>query len=315
MALVCVWAALMLLTFREWSEMAWQWWNSDSYAHILLIPPIIAWLAWMRRDDLTTIAPRCWWPGLGLLTGALLLWLAGRVSGINLLAHAGAVAAFAAIVPTLLGPRAAALLALPLGFAVFLVPFGEEIVWPMQIVTARLVIQLTHLSGVDAALSGIYITTPVGLFIVAEACSGVKFLIAMIALGVLAAFTGFASWLRRILFLLACVIVPILANAVRAWGTIYLAQFIGAERAGGIDHLIYGWVFFAVVVAIVLGLAWCWFERTPEDTGWSLAELDRSALLAQMETFDGRLPILAGSAIAIAALAAVSAIGFATANG
>ena len=54
--------------------------------------------------------------------------------------------------PVVLGPRATALLALPLGFMVFLVPFGEEIVWPMQIVTARLVIQLAHLSGIDAAL-------------------------------------------------------------------------------------------------------------------------------------------------------------------
>ena len=46
--LAFAWAALFVLTLREWGEMAWQWWNSDSYAHILLIPPIIAWLAWMR---------------------------------------------------------------------------------------------------------------------------------------------------------------------------------------------------------------------------------------------------------------------------
>ena len=62
--LAFVWAALFALTLREWGEMAWQWWNSDSYAHILLIPPIIAWLAWMRRDELTAIRPRPWWPGL-----------------------------------------------------------------------------------------------------------------------------------------------------------------------------------------------------------------------------------------------------------
>ena len=212
-------------------------------------------------------------------------------------------------------PGAAALLALPLGFMVFLVPFGEEIVWPMQILTARLVIRLAHLSGIDAALDAIHITTPFGLFIVAEACSGVKFLIAMIALGVLAAFTAFSSWKRRTLFLLACVIVPILANAVRAWGTIYIAQFIGAERAGGVDHLIYGWVFFAVVVAIVLGLAWRWFERTPDEAGWSLAELERSPLLARLEAFAAPLPIVLGAAIGLGMIAGAFAIGLSPAYG
>ncbi len=313
--LAFVWAALFALTLREWGEMAWQWWNSDSYAHILLIPPIIAWLAWMRRDELAAIRPKPWWPGLVMLGTALAFCLAGRASGINLIAHAGAVAALSASVPSLLGPRAAALLALPLGFMVFLVPFGEEIVWPMQRLTAHLVIALTHLSGVEAALETIYITTPVGLFIVAEACSGVKFLIAMIALGVLAAFTGFSSWSRRAVFLLACVVVPILANAVRAWGTIYLAQYIGPERAGGIDHLIYGWVFFAVVVAIVLGLAWRWFERTPEEAGWSLAELERSRILSRLEAFDARLPLVMGLALGACAIAAALAIGLAPANG
>jgi exosortase len=167
--LAFVWAALFALTLREWGEMAWQWWNSDSYAHILLIPPIIPWLAWMRRDELAAIRPKPWWPGLMMLGTALAFWLGGRASGINLIAHAGAVAALAASVPSILGPRATALLALPLGFMVFLVPFGEEIVWPMQRLTAHLVIALTHLSGVEAALETIYITTPVGLFIVARA--------------------------------------------------------------------------------------------------------------------------------------------------
>lgn len=313
LTLLC--AALLLPTLREWGEMAWQWWNSDSYAHILLIPPIIVWLTWSRRDVLAETDLRPWWPGLALLGLALALWVTGRASGINLVAHAGAVAALASSVPAMLGPRATALLALPLGFMVFLVPFGEEIVWPMQILTARLVIQLAHLSGIDAALDAIHITTPFGLFIVAEACSGVKFLIAMIALGVLAAFTAFSSWKRRILFLIACVIVPILANAVRAWGTIYIAQFIGAERAGGVDHLIYGWVFFAVVVAIVLGLAWRWFERTPDEAGWSLAELERSKLLARLEAFAAPLPIVVSAALILCVMAAGFAIGLSPAYG
>lgn len=139
--------------------------------------------------------------------------------------------------------RASLLLALPIAFAAFLVPFGDEIIPPLQLITADIAIVLTRWSGVPASIDGIYINTPAGLFIVAEACSGVKFLVAMVTLGVLVCFTRFASWRRRAEFLAACVIVPIIANGVRAWATIFVAQYIGAEKATGFDHIVYGWVF------------------------------------------------------------------------
>ena len=82
-----------------------------------------------------------------------------------------------------------------------------------------------------------------------------------------------------------------------------------------VPGLIYGWVFFAVVVAIVLGLAWRWFQRTPEEAGWSLAELERSRILSRLEAFDARLPLVMGLALGACAIAAALAIGLAPANG
>lgn len=304
--------ALIALSLREWGEMLHIWWNIDSYSHILLIPPIIAWLVWIRREEVAEVAPRGSWPGLAAVALALALWLAGRYSELNLLAHAGAVAMLPAAVLTLLGPRVAALLALPLGFAVFLVPFGDEIVPPLQYLTAEMAIALTHMVGVTARIDGIYIHTPAGLFIVAEACAGVHFLIAMVALGVLTSFTSFTSWRRRALFMLACVVVPILANGIRAWATIYIAQFVGAEAAGGFDHIVYGWIFFGLVVALILGVAWRWFEREPEDAGWSVAELRDSTLLAVLERHSGRTRILLLVILALAAGAAALAFGLPT---
>ena len=147
----------------------------------------------------------------------------------------------------------------------FLVPFGDELVPPLQTITAKLTIAMVGLSGVPAVINGVFIDTPAGLFEVAEACSGVKFLVAMVALGVLIANVGFRSWKRRAIFMALCIVVPILANGVRAWGTIFAAQYVGVERAAGIDHLIYGWVFFALVIAAVLGLSWRYFDRSIDD--------------------------------------------------
>lgn len=276
-------ALLMLVARAEWAEMLHQWWVIDTYSHILVVPLIIGWLVAIKRAELVKGTPQAWLPGLAMVGAALLIWLLGRVSGINLLAHAGAVGALQAAVIALLGPRASLLLALPIAMGVFLVPFGDEIIPPLQMITAKIAIALTHWSGVEAEIEGINIFTPAGLFIVAEACSGVRFLIAMIALAVLVCFTALASWRRRAAFMAAAVIVPIIANGVRAWGTIYLAQIYGAEWAAGFDHIVYGWIFFALVLAAVLGATWRWFERAPEDYGWRAEDLPANAVFLRLD--------------------------------
>lgn len=267
-------ALLFALTFAEWREMAHQWWDIDTYAHILLIPPILAWLVWLRREELQKIVPMAWAPGLLVTATGLAIWFAGRLLEANIVSQGGAVVAFQGAVAALLGIRAALVLAFPLLYALFLVPFGDEIVPPLQEVTAQIAVALTHASGVPANLHGLFIDTAAGRFVVAEECSGVKFLIAMVALGTLVAWTAFRSWKCRVVFLLGAALTSVLANGVRAWGTIYLAQYIGAERAGGIDHIVYGWVFFAVVIAAVLAAAWRFFEREPADAGLTADEAD-----------------------------------------
>ncbi|MEL7217354.1 MAG: exosortase A, partial [Pseudomonadota bacterium] len=257
---------MIILMAREWGEMLHQWWDIDTYNHILLIPFIIVWLVAMRMKELSKIKPQPWLPGLVLVAAGIGLWLAGRSTEINLLAHAGAVGAMQAAIVAVLGLRVALLCALPLCFGALLVPFGDEIIPPLQMITADIAIALTLWSGIPAVIDGIYIDTPVGLFIVAEACSGVKFLIAMVTLAILVCFTRFESWTKRAVFMSAAIVIPIIANGIRAWGTIYIAQSQGVEFAAGFDHIFYGWIFFAIVVALVLAGAWRFFRFAFEET-------------------------------------------------
>ncbi|QYU70860.1 exosortase A [Leptolyngbya sp. 15MV] len=263
--LAAAWAALFVLTRQDWAAMAHQWWNVSTYNHILFIPVIVGWLVWIRRGELARIEPGAWWPGLLALAGALFVWLLGTLGGVNIVAQVGAVMALQAAVLTLLGPRIVAALLFPLAYALFLVPFGDELVPALQMVTARMTIALTRWSGVPAEVDGVFIDTPAGLFEVAEACSGVQFLVAMIAFAALVAHSCFRSWTRRAVFAAVALVLPVLANGVRAWGTIYIAQSQGIAFAAGFDHVFYGWIFFALVVAILLALSWRWFDRDPED--------------------------------------------------
>ncbi len=295
--LAIAWVMLIAAFMPDWMRMVGQWWNSSTYTHILLVPAIIAWLVWVRRLAVVRLDPQAWWPGLLMVGGAAAIWLLGAFSGLDLLRQAGAVALLPASAVMLLGPQVSTALTFPLAYFVFLVPFGDELIPALQLVTAKLTIALTHFSGVKAAIDGVFIDTPAGLFEVAEACSGVKFLIAMIAFGALAANVCFRSWPRRIAFMALAIVAPILANGVRAWGTIYLAQSYGVEAAGGFDHIVYGWIFFGLVMAGVLGLSWRFFDRPSDDPMVDLASIEGSPLLTRL------------AAMKIASLTALAVVG------
>lgn len=302
--LALAWTGLIVLTGAAWAEMADQWWNSSTYNHIVLVPAILAWLARLRWPELAKLRPQACWPGLAWLAAGLIAWTLGIAAGVNTMDELGAVMLLQGAIVVLLGPKVTAGLLFPLGYMFFLVPIGGEMIAPLQAITARIAVALTHLSGVSATLSGVFIDTPVGRFEVAEACSGVKFLVAMIALGTLVAHMGFRSAWRRALFMAACGVVPVLANGVRAWGTIYVAQSQGVAFAAGFDHIVYGWIFFALVMAAVLGVAWRFFDRPADDRLVDIAAMERSPTLDAIARFEiGGWRALAAMLTAVAATA------------
>lgn len=286
--LTLCWAALFVLFLGDWRAMAGQWWNASTYNHILLVPPILAWLVSLRARELARLTPEGWWPGLAGFALAGFAWVLGDLAGLALLTQLAVVAMLQASVLALLGPRVAAGLLFPLAYMLFLVPFGDELVPLLQLVTARIVMALLHLAAIPATLDGVFITTPAGYFKVAEACSGVKFLIAMTAYGALVCQVCFVRWRRRAAFMVLSLVVPILANGVRAWGTIVIAGWQGIAFAAGFDHIFYGWIFFALVMALTMAAGWRWFDR-PRD----VAPISAEAILA-----DARLARLARLAVA-----------------
>ncbi|HZG47433.1 MAG TPA: exosortase A, partial [Allosphingosinicella sp.] len=290
-------AALLLLFWRDAADMASIWWNSSTYNHCLFIPFIIGWLVWQRRAELNRLVPQAWLPALALVGVGAFGWLLGYAGGISLARHAGLVLMLQGAVITLLGKAAARGLAFPIFYAFFAIPFGDEFVPPMQTLTAELTMGLLNLTGVPALLEGVFITTPAGYFEVAEACAGVKFLVAMVALGALIANVCFRSWRRRALFLFACIAVPVLANGVRAWGTIYVAEGTSVEFASGMDHVIYGGFFFAIVMAAIIGVAWRFFDRRIGDRWFEPTQLQRPGAAPDAER---RLWLAAGLVASLA---------------
>ncbi len=281
--LALAWLAIFVLFAPDWASMVMLWWDSSTYNHILVVPAILAWLVWQRAPELAELAPRAWRPGLVPLAGTLFVWLLGDISGLATASHLGVVAMLQSTVLLILGPRVAWALLFPLCYAAFLVPIGDELVPALQMITADITIALTSASGIPAHVEGVFIDTPAGLFEVAEACSGVKFLVAMTALGTLVAHVCFRSWWRRAGFMALAVTLPILANGVRAWGTIFIAQSQGIGFAAGFDHIVYGWFFFAIVMALLLALAWKFFDRRIDDPFIDAQSIKAIPVLTRLE--------------------------------
>jgi exosortase A len=258
-------AAILAIFHRDVVDIVTIWWTSSTFNHCLLIVPILGWLVMQRKDELAKLTPQPWWPPLLYAGAGAFGWLLGDAAGVALARHLGVLMMLQGAVSALLGWNITKGLLFPFFYAFFLVPFGEELVPLLQTVTAKMCMWLLGLSGIPAHLEGIFISTPNALFRVAEACSGVKFLIAMVALGALVSNLCFKSWPRRAAFMAVCVVVPIIANGLRAFSTIYVGHHGNLQFAASMDHVIYGWVFFAVVIALVLAIGWRFFDRRADE--------------------------------------------------
>lgn len=293
-ALGIVVGSVLLLFRRDAAHMASIWWNDATYNHCLLILPIIAWLVWQRLPELRRLEPSAWTPGLAAVAVGAFAWLLGEAAGAAVARHFGLVVMLQGAVVACLGQAVTRGLAFPLAYALFLLPIGGALVPPLQTLTADMAMALLGLTGVPAHVEGVFITTPGGYFEVAEACAGVRFLIAMAAFGALAANLCFRSWKRRAAFMAAALVVPVVANGVRAWGTIYVAEQSGVEFAAGFDHVLYGGVFFGFVIALLIAGFWRWFDRGPGEP-WFVPEALAGAA-------GGPLGLVAAGILALAAL-------------
>jgi exosortase A len=242
------------------------WADSSAYNHCFLIIPISLYLIWERRSSLAETTPRPTLWGLGLILPLSIAWLLAAKLDVLEAQQFIVIAIVEAMLFTLLGGAVFRGLLGPLLYLFFLVPSGEFLVPPLQDFTARFAVAGLRLLGVPVFSDGTFIDIPEGGFVIAEACAGLRFLVASVAYGVLFALLVYRSPGRRIVFIALAIAVPILANGLRAFGIIYAAHLIGSASAAAADHVLYGWIFFTLVITLLTLLGLSFAERAPSRT-------------------------------------------------
>ena len=228
------------------------WYDSTAYSHCFFVIPIAAYLAWDRRHALagTPIEPLPWAALLALPLG--FAWLVAERLGIMEGRQLVAMTLVEVLFLAVLGWRMCWALAAPLLYLYFLVPFGAFFTPKLQDFTAGFINAGLDFLQIPYASNGYMIEIPEGRFYVAEACAGLRFLIASIAFGTLYACLIYRSFTRRAVFMLASIIIPIIANGFRALGIVVLGHILGSAQAAAADHVLYGWMFFSIVILLLI---------------------------------------------------------------
>lgn len=257
--------AAVVLLIGYWptvESLVWVWDHDGTYQYAFLIPPLSLWLAFNLRQEVRANppVPSAW--GLLAVAGLAFLWYVGVLIDVNLVQHVALVCLVPALVLACWGWRTLWVLAFPLGYlVVFAIPWGDGLVGPLQDITAHFAVSALELTGSPVLMNGREIITPAAVWMVADACSGVKFFIACSALGCLYAYLMYQRWRKRLLFVAMAAVVPIIANGLRVYFTILIGDTWGLEYATGVDHMIFGWQFFGTVLLLLLLIGW--FFRDP----------------------------------------------------
>jgi exosortase A len=251
---------IVLLYWRTAASMVAIWWRSETFAHGFVVVPICLWLVWRRREALSQVEMKPWSPGLAGILAAGGLWLAASAADALSAKQFAFVLMIEATIVTVIGLRATRVLMFPLAFLFFAVPAGEILVPRLIEWTADFTVAALRASGIPVYREANHFVIPSGTWSVVETCSGLRYLIASLMVGTLYASLAYQTATRRAAFVAASILVPIVANWFRAYMIVMLAHLSNNKIAVGVDHLIYGWIFFGLVMLLLFWVGSFWQE-------------------------------------------------------
>ena len=248
LAVVAVLLGILVVHAETAASIVSIWIRSETFTHGFIVIPVTCWLVWQRRAELEAIAAQPFLPGVALVLVGGAAWLAATLSDVQAGRQFALLFMLEAAILAVVGIAVVRTIAFPLAFLAFAIPFGEFLIPTMIDWTADFTIAALQLSGIPVYREANHFVIPSGSWSVVEACSGVRYLIASTMVGTLYAMLTYRSTKLKVVFIAASILVPIVANWLRAYGIVMLGHLSNNRIAVGVDHLIYGWLFFGVVM-------------------------------------------------------------------
>ena len=262
--LACVVVAVLATYWSTVVDMVGQW-RTSTYSHQVLVAPLALYLVWRRRKQLAAIGPKPSVWALLFVPLAAFGWLLGDLTATDVVQQFSLVALLVVLIVGTTGWEAARVLAAPLVFLFFAVPAGDALIPLLQDYSAWSAVKLLDLTRVPVLLEGRLITIPSGKWEVAEACSGIHYLLAMVTIGFVYADVMYRKFSRKAIFLAACIVTPIVANGIRVYGILLTDYLGGTNLARSTDHIIAGGIFLTLITILLFVAGMRWRENRVDD--------------------------------------------------
>jgi exosortase len=248
-------AAVVCLYFPVLADLVTQWQTDENYSHGFLIPLISAYLIWERRQQLLRAPTRVSVSGYFVLLLGLTLLVVGQAATFGYAARLSLLLVLAALPLFLRGPDVLRIIAFPLAYLIFMIPLPapalNQIAFPLQVLAARVATGTLDLLNFPVLREGNIISLAAVRLEVAEACSGIRSLISLLALATIYAYLTQKMWTPRLLLILSAIPIAVIANAVRVTLTGVLAYTLGLRTAMGFYHTFAGWLIFVIAFGIL----------------------------------------------------------------
>ena len=300
LAILCAYATVLV-------KLSHDWWSDENYSHGLLIPFIIGYILWLRRDNFAAepVRPSMLWGGAAIIFALFALW--AGVAGAELYTQRlSLVLLLAGITVYFWGINLLRFILVPLGLLLLAIPIPaiifNKIAFPLQLFASRCAVWSMSVLGIPVLRQGNVIELkPLNSFEtkkleVVEACSGIRSLMTLVTLAVVFAYfthprsddsSGSGTtlgWLRSYGFwrstiiVLSAVPIAILTNAFRVSGTGVLAHYYGTKVADGFFHSFSGWAIYIVAFLLLFAVGWILDRFKPSSLKRGLPETEGNDL-------------------------------------
>jgi exosortase len=251
--------ALGIVIYRQTLVTLWDvWMNNPSYSHGVLVPLVSGFLIWLRRRELRETVAHPSWLGIPVIGLALVVQLAGLRGDVLILQGNSLVLLLAGLVLHFGGWGWARIMAFPVGYLVFMVPFlpifESQVSFRLKQLAASGAVSVSSFLGVLIQRDGMSLYLPTGSMRIENACSGMQSLISLLSLGALFAYMAHGGPIRRGLLFLSAIPIAVLVNVIRITGLCVVGTAVSVEAATGLFHDVSGFVLFGLGFVLLVGM-------------------------------------------------------------
>jgi exosortase D (VPLPA-CTERM-specific) len=255
--LVCIALLVCLVVFSEsLLELVHRWSAQEEYSHGFLIPVIVAWLLWTRRDAIVASIGRPSWMGPVLILLAAVMHIVGKLSALFMLSQLGFIVAVIGVTLGLGGYSLLKVTFVPIIFLIFAIPLpyfiDAMLSFRLQLISSQLGVFFIRMFQIPVYLEGNVIDLGVYKLQVVEACSGLRYLYPLMSLGFLVAYFFQAPLWQRALVFLSTIPITIVMNSFRIGLVGVLVNYWGPQDADGALHMFEGWIIFIACAGVLV---------------------------------------------------------------